>query len=134
MYLALILTSCLHYLALIPILIKYRNKSLADFNKLYRNTIIISTTISIVWHYFDESYILFYFDYIVVLLWFCQDILWSVLINKPIIIYLNIIIGILHFLVRYSGNYVLYHSIWHVISAIKCIYISWVIQKYDKNI
>ena len=61
------------------------------FNKLYRNTIIISTTISIVWHYFDESYILFYFDYIVVLLWFCQDILWSVLINKPIIIYLNIL-------------------------------------------
>lgn len=131
MYLSLVLTSCLHYLALIPILIKYRNKQLSYFNKLYRNTIIFSTTCSILWHYYDESYLLIYFDYIIALLWFCQDILWSMLINKSIIIYLNILIGILNFLVRYSGNYVLYHSIWHVLSSIKCIYISWIIKQYD---
>jgi hypothetical protein len=128
MYLSLIITSSLHYLALIPILIKYRNKSMSDFTKLYRNTIIFSTTFSIFWHYFDQSYILFYFDYIIALLWFCQDILWSLIVNKPIIIYLNIIIFLLNFLVRYSGNYVLYHSIWHVISSIKCIYISSIIK------
>ena len=128
---SLILTSSLHYLSVIPILLAYQNKPLPFFNKIYRNTILLSTTISIIWHFFNETSKLVYLDYGLAIIWFLQDILWSFLLSKPIMIYLNIIIFILHFLVRYTGDYVLYHSIWHVISSIKCMYISYIIKHYD---
>jgi hypothetical protein len=127
----LVLTSSLHYLAVIPIILTYQNKPLPFFNRIYRNTILYSTTISILWHFFNETYKLVFLDYGLAIVWFIQDVLWSFLLSKPSMIHLNIIIFILHFLVRYTGDYVLYHSIWHVISSIKCLYISYVIKHYD---
>jgi hypothetical protein len=127
----LVLTSSLHYFAVIPIILAYQNKPLPFFNKIYLNTILYATTISILWHFFNETSMLVYLDYGLAIVWFFQDILWSLLLSKPSIIYLNIVIFILHFLVRYTGDYLLYHSIWHGISAIKCIYISYIIKYYD---
>jgi hypothetical protein len=127
----LVITSSLHYLSVIPILLTYQNKPLPIFNRIYRNTILLSTTISILWYFFNETPKLIYIDYGLAIVWCLQDILWSFLLSKPIMIYLNIIIFILHFLVRYTGDYVLYCSIWHVISVIKCIYISYIIKHYD---
>lgn len=130
MSLLLALTTSLHYLAIIPIIAKYRNVPIPYFNRIYINIICVSTTVSIIWHYFD---ILMETNYILSGLWFCQDILWSLLLTQSHIIYLNLIIFALNIIISYMNNYVFYHSLWHMLSAIKCIYISYTIYKIDNQ-
>ena len=125
----LILTTSLHYLAIIPIIAKYGYIKIPNFNRIYLNIILVSTTLSIIWHRFNK---LMYPDYFFAGLWFIQDILWSLLLIQPYIIYLNIIIFGLNIITNYMNNYIIYHSLWHVISALKCIYISYIIHKIDK--
>jgi len=131
MFPTLALTATLHYLALIPIFERYWNKSIPFFNNIYKNTILYSTIISILSNYFDKSINLLYFNYGLTVVWIILDILWSLLIKKPIINYLNILIYVMYFSVKYLGNYLLYHNIWQIISAIKCLYISYLIDYYE---
>ena len=61
---ALVLSTGLHYLALIP-----------HTNLRYRLTLGISTTLSIAWHLHGETNgPLFYLDYLFALMWFLQDL------------------------------------------------------------
>jgi len=124
----LALTASLHYLAVIPIIAKYINVPIPYFNWIYVNIICLSTTTSIIWHYFN---ILLGLDYLLAGIWFCLDIIWGLLLNQPQIIYLNLIIFLLNIIITSMNNYVFYHSIWHVLSAIKCIYITYILYKID---
>ena len=114
----LALTCSLHYLAIPLILNKHY---------VYTATIFLATTLGIIWHTFD---ILMELDYIMAGLWFMQDIYWSFILTQYDIILLNLIVLILNLMTNFTNNYVLYHSIWHVISAIKCIYIAFKIKYY----
>ena len=69
-------------------------------------------------------------DYVMACLWFSQDLHWSYVLIQYDIILLNLIVFILNLVTNFTNNYVLYHSIWHVISATKCIYIAFKIKYY----
>lgn len=133
------ITCALHYFAIIPFLFKNRNKNhiyethvlennycnTPFYYHTYINTIILSTTAGIIWHYYGNYMI---FDYLVASLWIVQDVIWSFEKNKFRIIILNIIIFILNIISNFSNDYILYHSLWHIISACKCVYISYLIK------
>jgi hypothetical protein len=123
----LLLTASLHYLAIIPIIAKYK-LNVPLFNRIYLYTIWLTTTISMIWHYTNN---LLDVDYLFTALWFGEDVLWSLLLNQPHIIYLNIGIFTLNIIVDRMNNYIFYHSIWHVISAMKSIYISYLVHKIE---
>ena len=128
----LILTCSLHYLAMIPIKLQFLKINLPFFNQMYINTIFLSTTFGILAHYLETNYLIWKIDYIIAGLWFLEDVLWSFELENYMVIFLNIFVFGLNTLATYTNNYIMYHSIWHVISAIKCIYISFLIQK-SKN-
>jgi hypothetical protein len=126
----LLLTSTLHYLAILPIVINFHNNTLPDFHRIYINIIIFSTTISIIWHYYNEPRnILLYIDYYLSFLWFIGDMLWALDLNNITIVFLNLGCFFLNININYSNNYILHHSIWHIINACKCIYVSYIINK-----
>jgi hypothetical protein len=127
----LLLTSALHYLAIIPILCK-NYKSVHFYYQIYGNTIILSTTCSILWHYYNTVQ-LQYLDYYFAFIWFIHDLMWSVELNKFRILVLNLIIFGLNIHINYLDNYAYYHSIWHVASAIKCIYVSYLLNQYGMS-
>jgi hypothetical protein len=133
----LIITSVLHYFAFIPVIYPYRDIKIPKFNAIYAITIISSVIISGLYHYYiyvTPYAILFgVIDYIIIGLWFVLDILWCFLLNKPIIIYLNMLVFFLNILVMFTNNYTIYHGLWHVIFAIKSCYVSYLIFLYDKK-
>ena len=59
--------------------------------------------------------------------------MWSLEINKLRILVLNLIIFGLNISVYYLDDYEYYHSIWHVLSAIKCIYISYLLNYHGST-
>ena len=125
----LLITSTLHYLAVLPHVIKYYNNVLPHIHRVYINLIILSTTISIIWHYYNEPRnILLYLNSYFGFLWFAGDMLWALDLNNITIVSLNIISFILNVNINFSNNYILYHSIWHIINACKCIYVSYIIN------
>ena len=128
---ALLLTSALHYLAIIPILCK-KYRSVPYYYRIYGNTILLSTTCSILWHYYNTLQLQL-IDYYFVTIWFIQDLMWSLEINKLRILVLNLIIFGLNISVYYLDDYEYYHSIWHVLSAIKCIYISYLLNYHGST-
>jgi len=114
------LTCGLHYLSILPFILKNTNRPSTYYN-IYINTILLSTTFGIIWHYYNKFMI---YDYIFTGIWFVEDLFWSLELNNYMILNLNIIIFVLNIIINYIHNYVFYHSIWHILSAIKCIYIS----------
>ena len=129
----LFITTSLHYLAIIPLLLPYKKnyKILPFFNRLYATTIFIGASLSLLYHYYHESIIIMIVDYLFAGIWVILDILWEFLLNIKIIKYMNIGIFILNIIFNNYNNYVYYHSIWHVLSAIKCVIVSSLIYYYD---
>lgn len=126
----LTLSTITHYLSIIPILKYYYNNTL-----LYRytNIIIISSSISLFLHTFNKPIdILYLIDYSGAIIWCIFDILLAhrtknkIIITK--IILLNFIVLITNVLIDYytpdKDKYVFLHSCWHILSSIKCYYVS----------
>jgi hypothetical protein len=84
------------------------------------------------WHY-HNTYQLMIMDYYFATIWFLLDIGWYMELNSNRILVLNLIIFICNIIINNLDNYVYYHSIWHIISAIKCIYISYLIRNIKIN-
>ena len=109
---ALVLSTSLHYLALIP-----------DTNLRYRLTLGISTSLSVVWHIYGEpDGLLFYLDYLFAFLWLLQDLR----LSKGSFEYIsaNALIFIININILYDKDYIVNHSLWHCLSALKCIYLA----------
>ena len=124
----LIIGSVLHYFAFIPIIYPYRDIKIPKFNAIYAITIVSSLIFSGLYHY---AILFGIINYIILGLWFVLDILWCFLLNKPIIIYLNMLVFLLNILVIFTNNYALYHSLWYVIYTIKSCYVSILIFLHD---
>jgi hypothetical protein len=123
-------TAALHYLAIIPI-IPHCRKELNRFNRIYFGTILLGTTFSIAWHASPNSGFLITSDYLFAALWFLLDFMWYKLLNQPIIFESNVLVFLLYIASGLSTNYRAVHSLWHVLSAAKCLYVSYVIYKFD---
>ena len=122
---SLIITTIPHYLSIFPILQYYNNNLIW----CYINIIFISTSFSILYHLTKESnYIIFYIDYTLAFIWCLFDISIPIyfkdlyMFNK--IISANIIIFFININITRNKNYIIHHSIWHLISAYKCFYVS----------
>lgn len=117
----LILTTVPHFFSILPLVKYYRNYF------FYINTIIVSTTLSILYHYYEESNVMVtILDYFFAFLWFVYD-MYLACKYKPSMFYTVILsngsILLIHSIIPYTG-YVYTHSIWHLLSAYKCFYIS----------
>lgn len=130
---SLSISAALHYFAALPILIDYAEKQPNRFIRIYFGTIMMATTLSIVWHIYPSSIILFLCDYTFAVLWFLLDYMWYRLLNKPIIFEMNFLVFLIYMLSMFYTNYEFAHYVWHIISATKCVYVSYIIHKFDKN-
>ena len=93
-------------------------------NTGYTITILASSTLSVVWHALGEpDGILMYLDYFAALCWFLYEVHLGK--NKMLvtIILLNGVVFTLNRLIP-QEQYVFYHSIWHILSSMKSIYVS----------
>jgi len=117
-----VLSTLPHYVSIIPL---YPH----DMYE-YKTAIIVSSTISVVWHLYGEPQnIILGLDYVAACYWaFCelqygQD-------NETVKIFLlNILVLLLNRGVEFTDNYALYHSMWHLVSAAKCFYIATIISQ-----
>ena len=119
----LVLTTLLHLLATIPPF-----SSTHPFRYAYISVVFATTLISAVWHLKGQPEgLLLYLDYSFTAIWFFYDMgLIGNLPNaeKAKIITASFSILCLHEVCSAEQNYAVYHSLWHIASAIKCIYVS----------
>jgi hypothetical protein len=140
----LVISTIPHFFSILP-LIKYYNK----YTFGYINIIILSTTLSILYHTYDESNkIINFFDYCCAGVWFLYDlhmgykytnglcenqkmlshnntnkkILYKIILSNSISFFLNNQI-------THNTYYQLNHSLWHLINAYKCFYVSNIINR-----
>ena len=119
----------LHYFAIMP----FTKKGLLHHNKIYDYymlTIIISTTLSILWYINKPSNgLLLYLDYIFTIIWFAQDYYLAMNKNNLLlfmkIIYVNTIIFTFNLFIFNNIFFERTHSIYNILSAIKCFYVSY---------
>jgi hypothetical protein len=126
----LVLTTLLHGLATLPPL-----TSEHPFRYAYSAHVIATTILSAVWHLKGQpNGLIMSLDYSFIAIWFFYDMgLMSQIPNsdKPQIILATIFILCLHELCSADQNYEVYHSLWHIASVIKCIYVSYMLFKVD---
>ena len=98
------LTTLPHLLSIIPV----KDTS-------YRSIIVLSTTLSVLYHYDESNIIINYIDHIIAFIWFLYDVYWAYKYTYKIII-----VNVLSFVLYMSLD----HNIWHLINASKCYYVS----------
>ena len=114
----MILSTLPHYFAIIP--------WTRAPNTTYPRIIFISSTLSVLWHAYREPMdtLLFYADHLAAFIWFTYDVRLAIKSTEikvgPVLI-LNLIILVMNLSIPSTGTL---HSIWHILSAMKCIYIS----------
>ena len=109
----LILSTLPHYLSIIPLL-----GSAVPIE--YIHVIILSSTLSVLYHLTRESNRLISFlDYAAALLWFGYD----VYLGNMRVFEVNMASCTIHYMVPH-GYYEHYHGLWHLINAVKCYYVS----------
>lgn len=100
---------------------------------IYAGIICISSSLSIAWHIHREPRnMLFYLDYIFALAWSIGDIVMAPLLQSML---LNLCVLSANLLSDYLAKkgiipYDIGHSIWHVMSSAKSIYISYLVRYY----
>ncbi len=118
----LILTTLPHYLSVIPLMRFYNDRAYE-----YVNTIVAASTLSILYHYYDEALLIGIIDYTAAFLWLLYDLYFGYFYNAGAkkVICANLAILLLNWSIRKSNpHYVILHSIWHLLSAAKCYYVS----------
>ena len=119
----LVLTTFCHLLSTLPAL-----TSAHSFRYAYSTHVVASTILSAIWHLKEQPEGAFmYMDYSFIAIWFFYDMgLMSHLPNleQVKIVAASIFVLCLHEVCSYPHNYAVYHSLWHIASAIKCLYVS----------
>ena len=114
----LVLSTLAHYLAIYP-LFYLKDK----YN--YKSVIIISVNLSVLYHLSGESVYFLVPDYCFAGIWFVYDLFLSIqnTNNFYLILFLNLFIFYLNLSVN-ELNYEIDHSVWHLLSAAKCVWVS----------
>jgi hypothetical protein len=120
----LVLTTLLHVLAILPPLISNH-----PFRFAYSAHAIATTFLSAVWHLKGQpDGVIMYLDYSFTTIWFIYDMGLMVHLpdsNKHTILIATLCVLCLHQVCSAEQNYDVYHSLWHIASAIKCTYVSY---------
>jgi hypothetical protein len=124
---ALILTTLPHYLTL-----------LVSPTPTYSVIIFCSTTLSVAWHYADEPVTshLGKLDHAAAALWFAADLYYFSKIHElPLALILNGLIAAMNVTVSYLDQrkmvpYYVGHSVWHIFSAIKSVFLAYILKIY----
>lgn len=98
---------------------------------LYNIVILLATTFSILWHLGETNKIIMYIDYLLAFIWLILYI-YIALLNYILLIQvllLNFITFYLNILIIKNEMYYIYHSIWHIVSSIKYLYIVYLFNK-----
>jgi hypothetical protein len=112
-YAMLILSTLPHYLSI--------QRPWSSYNII----VILSSSFSVIWHWYGEpKNIIYYLDYFFALVWFLADVYRSRRANLKSVIILNTIVFITNICIKYNSDYWLYHSLWHLLSSGKSLYIS----------
>jgi hypothetical protein len=128
----LLLSTLPHGLSILPFL----SKSKLSFLSLgYISTILTSTVCSLAWHIQDEQNTIFlYLDYGFAAWWFLYELglalYWTNLYIVFRILCLNSVVCFMNLTIPKNEHYILYHSIWHIFSSLKCVYSSWLLTSY----
>ena len=126
----LILTTLFHLLATIPPF-----TSTHPFRYPYMSMVVATTFLSAIWHLKGQPEgLLLYLDYSFTAIWFFYDM--GLICNLPNIDKAKIITAsfsvlCLHEVCSAEENYAVYHSLWHIASAVKCLYVSFNIFTAD---
>jgi hypothetical protein len=118
-----------HYASAIPLRNYYTTVAFE-----YVSIIFISSTLSVAYHVSSESnQIITFLDYFAALLWFYYDLRlgfkYCSKADCTRILIVNVVSCGLNSLITYDKAYVIYHSLWHIINAIKAIYVSNLIRQ-----
>lgn len=117
----LVFSTILHFFSILP-LIKYYTHTSG-----YIIIISLSTSFSILYHLTGESNkIITIIDYSFATIWGIYDIYFGYRYRNDLYKFIlgNTVVFFLNIQIPYDDNYRLYHSIWHLINAIKCYYIA----------
>ena len=95
----------------------------------YSGVVTLSTLASIIWHYEGSDLTLFcVIDHLLATLWFFTDLYYSY--NT---IHINTIIILLHFVFSSTNEYTYTQSFWHLLSAIKAIYVAKYLREINNS-
>lgn len=109
-----VITTLPHYLAAVPTLLPVD----------YKAIVLASSTLSVIWHIQGEpTNLWFYLDYGGAGVWFLADVYYGNKVNKNEIVFLNLMIFFLNIYLKE------YHAFWHILSCMKCIYVSRQLQQ-----
>jgi hypothetical protein len=119
----LILSTLPHYLAVYPLLFVRPHSKKDIYN--YKILILMSVNLSVLYHLSGESVYIAVPDYYLAFIWCLYDLFLSAQ-NKNkfyLILFLNLFIFYLNLSVD-QMNYEIDHSVWHLLSAAKCVWVS----------
>lgn len=125
----LILSTIPHYFSVLP----FVQIGTCDTYKWYITTLLASSTLSVLYHATNEANkIIAFLDYLAAFVWFSSDLYYSItlleLYSLLRIIFINCASFMINVKIPRDEKYILYHSIWHIINASKCYYVSIVIS------
>ena len=98
---------------------------------LYSYIIVISTTLSGIWHLYEEPQnLLCVADYFMAAVWFAYDLLMSVTTSHRYkIVFLNLVSMILNVMANYHPDYVVAYTFWHLFSAVRAIAVAYFLSE-----
>jgi len=125
----LIISTLPHYFSIFPVMSFYNSHTFG-----YINTIVVSTTFSILYHTYEESnYEIMFFDYLLAFLWSTYEMYFSAVYFGPVatvdILFLNCVLLMWNKSIGYNNYYIFNHSVWHFANAFKCFYVSSLIKQ-----
>ena len=121
----LILSTIPHLYCILPLLPNYEKFT------GYIHLVILSTTLSVMYHTDESNVWIAGLDHVIALIWFIYDIQmgWTRRYSLYKIIHANIISFIIYYGILYKDQYILYHSLWHLFNASKCYYVATLLPK-----
>ena len=121
----LIVSTLPHLLSALPVIQYYYT-----YTCVYTNIILLSSTCSVLYHFYEESNeVITVLDYGLAFLWFVCDIYMGYTYTDRcvLILALNGMSLALNVLIPYDHTYSVTHSLWHLVNAAKCYYVSYLI-------
>jgi hypothetical protein len=123
-----IISTLPHYAAAIPLIFAQNIDTVDQIG--YIHVIFTSATLSVLYHAYEEKHkVITFLDYALALVWFIADVYMSIryLDNygaSQILLLNGLTVGT-NMLPSSRENYAIQHSVWHLASASKCIYVSY---------
>jgi hypothetical protein len=114
-----ILTTLPHYAAAVPVI----------RIPVYASTIMIGTSVSILYHVYPDSWTFATLNYIGAVTWFLMDMIYS---SQDESVFYRVLIMNVFIFGWWAALPPDFHAFWHLLSAIKCFCISILLQRLDQ--